>query len=401
MFKKKIFSFVLGLALVSLCLCSSGLMAGCSSSNKGVATTKPNPPEDTAKTEPPVTTIVADTSWIKGSKWVDTALNAYNNAFLVTQGSSVYYKASLKATEKDYFWQQALDIQMVEDVYRVHRLDDYKTLIENLLNTFLAQNAGKAGLTDWDWNDYNDDLLWAGLAFVRGYQITGKKLFLNQAKYAFDRLYKRGWDDELGGGIWWDVKKSNKSGLSNNPAVILACYLYQFTGDDSYLTKAKDIYSWIIKTLYDKETGAVHENIAPSGQLSGGINVYNIGAFVGGANFLSDLTHDPTYLSDAERSINYVVQHNVIMARNQRDGTWQSEFARALGEFLRSNPSYWSTYYSWMKKNADAAWGARRTDLNLIWNDWMNPTALDDTKANECVSAIVMLAITPDSQPQP
>ncbi len=332
----------------------------------------------------------------------DAAFNSYNASFLVTSGSTQYYKESLNVSTKDYFWRQALDIQMVEDVYLRTKDPAHKTLITNLLNTFLQQNQGTGGLTDWNWNDYNDDLQWAGLAFVRGYQITNNAAFLNQAKYAFNRSYDRGWTSELGGGLWWDVSHQDKSGLSNNPEVILGCYIYEATKEVAYLNKAIAIYAWVRSTLYDTSTGAVYENIQPNGTVSSSANVYNIGAFIGAANHLHRLTGNSMYYDDAKRSVDYVKNNKTvggIMTNGQRQGTWQSEFARALGEFVRDN-NLWSTYYTWMKQNADAAWSIRRTDKNLMWNSWTSTTPSDNiTTAVECVGGVIMQQITPTSQP--
>jgi predicted alpha-1,6-mannanase (GH76 family) len=164
-------------------------------------------------------------SVISASARVDAnaAFNSYNSSFLVTSRATQYYKEALNVPGKDYFWRQALDIQMVGDVYLRTQSAAHKTLITNLLNTFLQQNQGSGGLYDWAWKDYNDDLQWAGIAFARGYHIIGNTTFLNQVKYAFNRSYDRGWTNELGGGLWWDVSHQDKSGLSNNPEVILGC----------------------------------------------------------------------------------------------------------------------------------------------------------------------------------
>jgi predicted alpha-1,6-mannanase (GH76 family) len=333
---------------------------------------------------------------------VDTVFNAYNSAFLITSGSTQYYKEALNVATTDYFWRQAVDILMVEDVYLRSKNPAHRTLITNLLNTFLVQNAGTGGLTDWDWNRYNDDLAWAGLAFVRGYQATGNTTFLNQAKYAFDRLYGRGWDTTLGGGIWWSVDKADKAGLSNNPNVILACYLYEFTGDASYLTKAVDIYTWVRSRLYDTTTGAVFEKIKADGTVIRDANVYNAGAFIGAANRLHLLTGQDMYFDDALRAVEYIRNNktvNGILANGQRQGSWQSDFARGLGEFVRDN-NLWSTYHSWMLQNANAAWSARRTDLNLTWNNWTATTPSDNlTTAIESTSAVVMLNVVPVTRP--
>ncbi|TCD05909.1 hypothetical protein EZ449_15735 [Pedobacter frigidisoli] len=118
----------------------------------------------------------------------DAAFNAYNTSFLVTSANTQYYKEALNVPSKDYFWRQALDIQMVEDVFLRTKSSAHRTLITNLLNTFLQQNQGSGGLYHWNWNEYNDDLQWAGIAFARGYQITGNTTFLSQAQYAFNRL---------------------------------------------------------------------------------------------------------------------------------------------------------------------------------------------------------------------
>ena len=334
----------------------------------------------------------------------DASIEAYNKAFLITEGTSKqYYKTALNNTEKDYFWCQALEIQMMEDTYLRTKSEVHKKIIENLLQTFLAQNQGAGGLKDWDWNEFNDDVLWGGIAFARGYQITGNPLFLSQAEYAFKRVYDRGYDTVLGGGIWWDIRKENKSGLSNNTAVILACYLYESTNNTEYLSKAKSIYEWIISKIYNGATGAVYENINRQGIPATDANVYNVGAFISAANHLHRLTSETKYFDDAKRSIDYTKNNSTIggiMSRRQRGGTWQSEFARGIGEFVRDN-NLWDNYYAWMKQNADAAWNARRDDLKIVWNDWVTPTPADNlTSALECASAVVMLQVTPTNKPQ-
>ncbi|MBS7564797.1 RICIN domain-containing protein [Mucilaginibacter sp. Bleaf8] len=332
----------------------------------------------------------------------DAAFNAYTNAFLITQGNTQFFKARLNDATKDYFWQQALDIQGVEDTYLRTKSAAHKTLITNLLNTFLQQNQGNGGLYDWNWNEFNDDILWAGIAFARGYQITQNPIYLTQAKYAFNRAYDRGWDGTLGGGIWWDIRRGQKSGLSNNTAVILGCYIYESTKETAYLTKAQAIYDWIWSHIYDHTTGAVWEEMRKDGSIAMDANVYNVGAFISAANHLHRITGLTSIYDDAKRSVDYVRNNKTtggILSGSTRNGTWASEFARGLGEFVRDN-NLWSTYYAWMKQNADAAWAKRRTDYNITWNNWLVNSPVDDTtRANECISAVVMQQVTPATQP--
>ncbi|MGX6607892.1 ricin-type beta-trefoil lectin domain protein [Micromonosporaceae bacterium Da 78-11] len=331
----------------------------------------------------------------------DTAFTAYNNAFLVSSGNLRYYKESLDKSEKDYFWRQALDIQAAEDVYVSTGSTATRDLIGRLLDTFLEQNRGGGGLYDWNWNEYNDDLLWAGLAFARGYKITGNRTYLNQAQYAFNRVYDRGWDSTLGGGIWWDIRKNEKSALSNGPAVILGALIYESNGDRGYLDKARAVYDWTWNRLLDRTSGAVHENIQANGTVSSGETVYSAGAFVSAAQAMYRNFRAQSLFDDAKRTTDWVIRSrtsNGIMTNGQREGTWQSEFARGMGEFVREN-NLWGQYYDFMKRNADAAWNARRTDLDITWNRWDAQTPRDGTRAVEAIGAVIMQAVTPASKP--
>lgn len=357
----------------------------------------------------------------------DLAFEAYNGAFLVEDGSLRYYRERLGSDDKDYYWCQALDILGAEDTYMRTQTAAHKALVRDLLLTFMEQNRGGGGLTDWNWNDFNDDLLWAAQAFVRGYRITGETSFLSQAKYAFDRLYARGWDDKyFGGGIWWAVWTVDnpkfgsggnytdvaKSGLSNNPAVTTACYLYELGGDPGYLVKAIEIYDWIRRTLYvdsGVNAGGVDENISPrspdnptEGRLTGSYNVYNVGAFVEAANCLHRLTGEVFYYDDAKRSIDFVIgrctENGVMTHSGKTDGTWQSEFARGMGDFVRDNNA-WDEYYGFMKANADAAWNTRNTSLDVGGCDWTNASSPNYRRAVTDIGTVIMQQVTPASNP--
>lgn len=336
-----------------------------------------------------------------GTVNTDAAFTALNSAFLISDGGQRYYKTSLNNPEKDYFWRQALDIQAVQDVHDSAPRTETRDLIGRLLDTFLQQNRGSGGLYDWNWNEYNDDLLWAGLAFVRGHRITGNQTYLNQARYAFDRVYDRGWDSALGGGIWWDIRRADKNALSNSPAVILGCLIHESNGDRGYLDKARAIFDWVWARLLDRSTGGVYETMYADGSRSSGQTVYSAGAFVSAAQALYRNQGQGSLFDDARRTVDWVVRErtaNGIMSNGQREGTWQSEFARGMGEFVREN-NLWGQYYDFMKRNADAAWSARRTDIDLTWNRWDAQTPRDDTRAIEAIGAVIMQAVTPVSRP--
>jgi len=365
----------------------------------------------------------------------DLSYYYFNKAFLLYSGEGnnnyTYYRETLSTRNKLYFWQQALVILMVEDRYDFRGDRSTASLITDLLDAFSAQEGGSGnntaeskdahqrGLSDWTWNEYNDDLLWAGLAYIRGYLITHEERFLEQAKWTWDFMYNRGWDDALGGGIWWSIKKEEKSGLSNNPAVCMACYLYDATGEEQYLDKAKAIHAWVCSKLRNSD-GSVCEKIDADGTRNNGYNVYNMGTFVEGTANLQRLTGETRYRTLARKTIEYVMMNSVdsrgIMSRRKVDGTWQSEFARGMAFYLRSNPSDWTyrgkytssgvsiKYFDWMRRNADAAWQTREKTTNLSDCEWNKQTAMypSEGKTWECdvmASAVVMMNVTPEVVP--
>ena len=365
----------------------------------------------------------------------DQSYAAFNKAFLLYSGDSknnyTYYRETLSTKDKLYFWQQALVILMVEDRHDFRGDRATASLITDLLDAFSAQEGGSGngsaeskdaqqrGLSDWSWNEYNDDLLWAGLAYIRGYLITGQQRFLDQARWAWHLMYNRGWDDTLEGGIWWSIKKEEKSGLSNNPAICMACYLYDATGEEQYLDKAKAIYEWVYKKLRNTD-GSVDEKIDADGNRANSYNVYNQGTFVEGASNLLRLTGETKYRTAARKTIEYVMVNHVnsrgVMSRKKLDGTWQSEFARGMAFYLKARPEDWTyqgyhtttrariTYYNWMRRNADAAWNTRDKVNDISDCEWdkTTPTYPSEGKTWECdacASSVVMTNVTPEVLP--
>lgn len=382
-------------------------------------------------TEQPV--IPADPKWWGtdeiASTLADSSFCYYNRAFLLnrlnSKDGSIYYRHQQESLEQSYFWNCALIILMVEDRYQCMKDESVKPLISELLYSFLNNNKNSAtnDTHDWTWNIFTDDLLWAGLAFIRGYQITGEARFLEQAEWDWNHLYNQAYDETYGGGLWWSVNKESKSGLSNNPAVSMACYLYEATGKEMYLQRAKELFEWLYTHLY-QPTGGVDENISgpEPGKLTHSYNVYNIGAFVEACNALYRITKEPIYAETAKQSIKYVMTECVtdegIMSAHRYDGSWESEFARGMGLFVRDH-NLWNyettytksrkpiTYYDWMKLNAKLAWERRNSD-NLTWNEWskLTPDTPVDAPKNrkvwsalEMVSMVVMNQVTPETNP--
>lgn len=143
--------------------------------------------------------IVNNTVTVNPVSNADAAYDGFLNAFLVRSGGRTYFTDGLIKRDRAFMWQQAYMITMVCDAYDRTPSTARKQLITDLLNTFLYYET-----TDLSWDSWNDDVQWAIIALIRGYQITGNTAFRDAAKSNFDMVWARGWDNTYGGGIWED-----------------------------------------------------------------------------------------------------------------------------------------------------------------------------------------------------
>lgn len=344
-----------------------------------------------------------------GQNDAEVMYNAFNSAFLTRSGSDVFYKAALNSGSPDGTWAGSLDILGAEDAYERTGDPAKKTLVNDLLTTWLKNTP-----PPWSWDGWNDDIGWFTLALIRGYQMTGNQNFLDRAKYGFDYAFGRGWDTQYnGGGIWEEnpeyaaqekpPREPTKEALSNDSLGKVACMIYQSTHDGSYLTKCRQIYDWVWNHLYNANTGQINSGIDKSGKVDTSAAAYNQGTFIDFANLVYEITGDADVYNDAKRALDYgrnsLTVNGVFSNSAGYLNTWADEMARGAGHFVRDN-RLWGTYYSWMVQNADSILANRRTDLGITWNAWDKPTSTDDTlTTNKFVSAMAWLQFTPTTQP--
>jgi hypothetical protein len=339
----------------------------------------------------------------------DAMFGAFNSAFLKTSGSDVFYKEALNIETPDKTWAASLDILAAEDAYERTGDPEKKTLVNDLLTTWLKNTP-----PPWDWDGWNDDLGWFSMALIRGYQITGNPEFLTQARYGFDYAFGRGWDTKYNdGGIWEEnpeyaakedpPREPEKEALSNDSLGKVACLIYQSTHDTGYLDKCKQIYNWVTSHIYDSSTGQVNKGIAMNGEVNHATAAYNQGTFIDYANLLYQITRTESFYNDAKKALDFGRNNLTVNGIFSNDAsylnTWADEFARGAGHFIRDN-RLWDTYYSWMVENADSLLANRRSDLGITWNAWDKVTPTDNSlTANKFVSALAWLQYTPATQP--
>ncbi len=172
-------------------------------------------------------------------------------------------------------------------------LMDYDTNRETPDQSSFAAGYGGAG------DVYYDDNMWVILILLEAYEITEEPacLELSQQTAAFCYM---GWDDRLGGGVYWcESNKATKNTCSNAPLALASARLYQFTGRASYLRWAEQIYAWTRSHLRDPADGLYYDHLTLDGILIDGKYACNAGCMLLAALELYESTGKEGYLADA------------------------------------------------------------------------------------------------------
>jgi predicted alpha-1,6-mannanase (GH76 family) len=332
------------------------------------------------------------------AKDANTVLSAFNSAFYLQSGTGGYFKNTQTDTSATYFWGQAEMIECVIDAYEWNSNATSRIMITNLLNGFMKSNG-----PNWpNYTPYNDDVMWAVMAFARGGQDTGITNYCYIAKTNFDACYARAWSTNLGGGLYWQYpNNASKNACVNGPGAIAAYLLYQIYGDVNYWNKATNLYYWERLTLFNTNSGSIADNIGTNGVVNGGATTYNQGTFLGAANFIGQT-------NDANLAANFTMMQmtsgGILPEYGIADNNsgFNAIFLRWLTRFMKSR-NLQSLYEPWLQTNATAAWNQRRMSDNLSWCQWLH-TSPGGTNfyAWDCISSFeIMQAADPTQVASP
>ncbi|HTR42217.1 MAG TPA: glycoside hydrolase family 76 protein [Pseudomonadales bacterium] len=322
----------------------------------------------------------------------DTILTSFNSAFYYQAGTNGYFKDT-QAGGLPHFWERAEEIECVIDAYEWKSNAVCRMQITHLLNGFLTTYGPAWG----DSNIYNDDIMWAVIAFARGGQDIGESNYCVIARKNFDACYARAWDSQLGGGLYWTTANASKNACVNGPAAIAACLLYQMSGDTNYLDKARNIYSWERAVLFNPKSGVVYDNIATNGVISRWSSTYNQGTFIGEANLLEQ-TNDAILAANftmRRLTTNGILPEYGIAGNNSG---FNAIFCRWMTKFIKSH-NLQRSYEPWLQLNAAAAWKMRRSVDNLSWCQWRHPSPPGSNFHSwDCISSYEILQAVDASQ---
>ncbi len=145
---------------------------------------------------------------------------------------------------------------------------------------------------------YYDDNAWLVLGFEEAYQQTKDAKYLKWANET-QRFVLSGWDDKLGGGLYWSLKHNSKNTCVTAPASVGALRLSLLNEPDQRLwgTRLRD---WTTANLQDKSDGLYWDNVKLDGSVEKTKWTYNTALMIESDLTMYKITKDPKHLTAAE-----------------------------------------------------------------------------------------------------
>ncbi len=221
---------------------------------------------------------------------------------------------------------------------------------------------------DSDQPTYYDDNAWVGLDFLQEYALIHQQPDLARAEQTFHFVVS-GWDTRTnvacpGGVFWEDVANSSRNTISNAPNAEVGLQIYQATHDRYYLTWATRMYDWVRGCLMNSN-GMYYDHLDDNGSVNTALWSYNQGTMIGAGALLYQITHDSTYLQQAEQTAAASVSYyNSDSNLYHQPDVFNAIFFRNLFALAKINhdPSYARLAASY----ADTAWLTNRQSNGLF-----------------------------------
>lgn len=315
-------------------------------------------------------------------------VNATSQAF-----KSKYYKPATYGyvLGASGFWNVAEMMEILLDAYETTGHQVYQEMFYNVYENFYKTQGNKNG--DWMNNPYNDDIAWIVIACTRAYIMFKDVKFLNIAKSHFDRMYARALLPH-GGLRWKEGIGDGSNSCINGPAQIAACYLAITTGNNTYYTKAKSIYNYQYRVLYDKNSGRVYDSAIGETVTNNWASTYNQGTFIGANLMLYEYFKDSLYLTVADKVATYTkntMYNNLVM--NNESGLDLDGFKGILMRYMRKYIVDYnkSNYIPWLHLNAKIAYNNRNKEgiIGTLWGTKTPEMNQDVFAASTAVSLMV------------
>ncbi|NJR51296.1 MAG: glycoside hydrolase family 76 protein [Leptolyngbyaceae cyanobacterium CSU_1_3] len=311
----------------------------------------------------------------------------------------MFYNLSTGLWDTTGWWNSANALETTIDYSAITQTITYRT---NVFNTF-EKNKHTNFLNPW----FYDDQGWWALTWIKAYDLTGDTRYLEMAKTIFEDL-KQGWDSTCGGGVWWHKRREYKNAITNELFLAIAAKLHlrtpNSTGEDSYLNWAKRSWEWFKNTGMINANNMVNDGLDQACQNNGKTTwTYNQGVILGGLVDMYQITHDRTFLQQAEAiadaALKNLAPNGILQEPCEPNADCGADGPQFKGIFIRNLSVLYRVlpkpqYKAFIAHNAESIWSRRdrSNQLGLSWaGQFDRADASRQSAAMDAINAAISL----------
>ncbi len=226
-----------------------------------------------------------------------------------------------------------------------------------------------------------DDQAWWGNAWIRAYDVTGNRDYLDLAGRIFDDMLAAWDDDTCGGGVWWNPNRDFKNAVTAELFILLAANLHNRTpGDTEYLDWAVRAWNWFMGIGLVNDELLVNDGLRDCENRGEPVWTYNQGIILGATVELYRATLDPAYLAAAQSladasTTRLVDDGGILRERCEAPGNCNDDQSAFKGIYQRYLASLYAAtgepaYREFLLRHARSLWASRNADnaFGLSWN---------------------------------
>ena len=249
-----------------------------------------------------------------------------------------------------------------------------------------------------------DDQAWWGNAWVRAYDLTGKRDYLDLAGRIFADM-RAAWDEgSCGGGVWWNPNRDFKNAVTAELFILLAANLHNRTpGDTEYLAWAERSWQWFMGIGMVNDQKLINDGLRDCQNKGEPVWTYNQGIILGAAVELYRATGDEQYLTvaqglaDASTTL-LVDAQGIFRERCEASGDCNDDQSAFKGIYQRYLTSLYEItgkpeYGAFLLRHARSIWSSRNAD-NAFGLSWSGPIDRVDSQ-RQIAAANALAALAP------
>jgi predicted alpha-1,6-mannanase (GH76 family) len=284
-------------------------------------------------------------------------------------------------------WWQAAVAQSTLETYQQATGDT--TYYNDITQTYSAYNSSDpSGLPDFE-DSYVDDTGWWALAWLQFYTMTSNSSYLQTAEAAASYMHAQ-WDTDASscggaGGVWWEITSSGDIGrlsIPNELFLELTAWLYNVTGNSTYLSWAEAEWSWLGGSGLITSSNLVYDGLGGTCAPGGTYWTYNQGVILAGLAQLYQATGNASLLTEAENIATAAIAKlapDGVLAESCEPSGCDGDQTSFKGIFVRD-----------LKVLASIAGTSQYTNasnqLGLVWSAALPACPASLTSANPCDS---------------